>query len=83
MGMNKKFYRGDPYWQNEQPEYANAGKIRVAYYPEAGKLHFSVLYRTFEDAEVKIGKTVVIDEEQFRLNPSFGALLKKVVEEWQ
>lgn len=82
MAMPEKFYKGVRYWESETPEIADAGKIRIAYYPKAGKLHFSIMYRTFEDGEIRTGKTIVIDEEQVKLNPEFGALLQKVLEEW-
>ena len=43
-----RHYEGNAYWVNEEPEQADAGRIRATYYQKAGKLHLSVLYRTFE-----------------------------------
>ena len=47
MTKGNRHYEGNAYWVNEEPEQADAGRIRATYYQKAGKLHLSVLYRTF------------------------------------
>lgn len=37
-------YRGDRYWEKETPEEARTGRVRLAYFPQAGKLQVSQVW---------------------------------------
>lgn len=82
MSRRKKHYKNSLYWLSEEPERADAGRVRATYYRRAGKLYLSILYRTF-DGNIETGKSVVLHEDVIRGNPKFRALLARVFKEWQ
>lgn len=74
-------YRGGPYWEEEEPEEARTDRIALAYYPRAGKLQVSVLWPDPVTGAKRRGKTVTLDEEDFRRHPDARALLARLLGE--
>lgn len=77
------FYRGTPYWEQEEPVTALTEHVGLTYYPKAGKLQVSILYPDKETGTAKRGKTVTLDMEDFELHPEAGELLARVLAAWQ
>ena len=77
------FYRGEPYWEKEEPVVAQTEHVALAYYPKVGKLQVSVLYPDKETGVKQRGKTLTLDMEDFQLHPEARELLAKVLEEWR
>ena|GEM_PF-1547234 len=75
-----KPYRGEPYWEKEQPLEAATHRVALSYYPKAGKLQVASLWH--KDGEAHRGKVVTIDAEDVQLNPAIRELLARVLEEW-
>jgi hypothetical protein len=78
-----KPYRGEPYWEKEQPVEAAGRRVALSYYRQAGRLQVSRLYRDRESGEVRRGTTVTLDQEDLALHPSLRELLARVLEDWQ
>lgn len=76
-------YKGSPYWEKEKPQEALTDRVSLAYYPEAGKLQVSLLWRDQETRERRRGRTVTIDQEDLAMHPEAGALLATVIEDWR
>lgn len=76
-------YRGPAYWERERPQEAQTDRIALAYYPQAGKLQISLLWRDRETGEKRRGRTVTIDQEDLALHPEAGELLAKVIADWR
>jgi hypothetical protein len=83
MATKARVYRGDPYWQREKPQEADTGKIRVGFYPEAGKLQISQLFTDRDSGELRRGKTVSLDQEDLTLHPEALALILEALEGWR
>jgi len=58
-------------------------RIALSYYPEAGKLQVSLLWRDREIGEKRRGRTVTLDQEDFLLHPEARVLLVKALQQWQ
>lgn len=69
-------YRGNPYWETEQPRTATTDKLLVSYYPKAGKFQVSTLWKDKESGEVKRGRTAVLDAGELAANPEALSLLE-------
>lgn len=72
--------KGKRYWERETPREADAGKVRLRYYPEAGRLQVVQLW-TDENGELKPGKCVTLNVESLALAPQAKALLQQVLED--
>jgi len=83
MANKRQFYRGERYWEREEPEEAVTDRIALAYYPKAGKLQVSLLWPDKQTGEKRRGKTVTLDCEDLQLHPEGLALLGKVVDQWK
>ncbi|MGC3975389.1 MAG: hypothetical protein QM771_13570 [Nitrospira sp.] len=69
-------YRGNPYWETEQPRKATTDKLLVSYYPKAGKVQISALWKDKESGEVKPGRTAVLDAAELGAHPEALGLLE-------
>lgn len=69
-------YRGTPYWEQETPKTVTTEKLRVAFYPKAGKLQVSALWKNRHSGEVKPGRTAVLDATELAANPDALSLLE-------
>lgn len=76
-------YRGPAYWEKEQPGEVMTDRIALAYYPKAGKLQISYVFRDQAAGEIRRGKTVTLDFEDVAAHPEVRGLLEKVLEEWK
>lgn len=81
MATRTRTYRGDRYWEREQPVEARTARTWLTYFPEAGKLQVSQLWTDRETGEPRRGKTVTIDSEDLALHPEARELLRRFVEE--
>lgn len=81
--MPKRSYRGEAYWEQEQPEEARSGRVLLRWFAKAGKLQVTSLYKDRESGELRPGKVVTLDEEDLRLHPELLEMLARVVEEWR
>ena len=77
------FYRGESYWESEEPVVARTERVALSYFSKAGKLQVSILYPDKETGEKQRGKTVTLDMEDFQLHPKAGELLAKVLGAWR
>lgn len=68
------------YWEQEQPETAQTAKVRLAYFPVAGKLQVSRLWRDPETGEVKLGKTATLDVADLQKHAEARELLRRFLE---
>lgn len=67
-------YRGEAYWERERPKEADAGRVRLRYFEQAGKLQVVQLWR--DDAgQVRPGKTVTLDVESLSAHEGSRGLL--------
>jgi len=82
---NKKTrsYRGEHYWEKEEPIEVSTNRISLQYFPKAGKLQVSILWPDKETGEKRRGKTVTIDHEDLALYREVQKLLARVLKEWQ
>lgn len=76
-------YRGERYWEKEEPVTAQTERVALTYYPKAGKLQVSILFLDKESGEKRKGKTLTLDQEDFELHPEAGDFLAKVLEDWR
>jgi hypothetical protein len=75
-------YRGERYWEKEEPQEAMTDRIALAYFPQAGKLQISLLWPDRETGEKRRGKTVTLDYEDLQAHPDALDLLSRVAAEW-
>ncbi|MDP2859305.1 MAG: hypothetical protein Q8P50_15215 [Bacillota bacterium] len=83
MTTQAKRYVGDPYWERERPRETDTAKVRVSYFPEAGKLQIAQLFTDRDTGEAKRGRTVTLDQEDLTLHPAARALILEVLEAWR
>lgn len=72
-------YRGERYWEKETPQEAPTGRVWLTYFPMAGKLQVSQVWRG-EDGEPRRGKTVTLDMEDLALHEEARNLLARFLE---
>lgn len=72
-------YRGDNYWEKESPLKVTTDKIRICYYPIAGKLQISAGWRNRDTGKVRYGRTVVLDTASLTASPEARALIETVL----
>lgn len=75
-----RWYRGDPYWEKETPRQADAGRVRLKYYENYGKLQVVQLW-TDAEGQIRPGRTVTLDVEALALSDEARALLRSVLED--
>jgi hypothetical protein len=69
-------YRGTRYWENEQGRTVKTDKVRVVFYPKAGKLQVSHAWRDRKSGRVRYGRTAVLDAAVTGSSPEALALLE-------
>ncbi|MCW5797721.1 MAG: hypothetical protein KIT40_04415 [Nitrospira sp.] len=69
-------YRGDTYWEKESPLKVTTDKVRVCYYPIAGKLQISAGWKDPHSEKVRYGRTVVLDASVIGSSPEAISLLE-------
>lgn len=72
-------YRGDNYWERETPLRVTTDKIRICYYPTAGKLQISAGWKNRDTGKVRYGRTVVLDTASLTAHPETRALIETVL----
>lgn len=82
MARSEGKHRGDPYWQTETPKTADTGKVRISFFPEAGKLQISQLFTDRDSGELRRGRTVTLDGEDMLLHPEAAVLILEALEAW-
>ena len=76
-------YYGQRYWETETPEQVDSSRLRLNYYPKAGKLQVSSLYIDRKTQEIRPGRTVTLDREDLILHPAAAELLIRALNEWR
>ncbi len=69
-------YRGDHYWENESPLKVTTDKVRICFYPIAGKLQISAGWKNRDTGKVRYGKTAVLDAASLTDSPEALTLLE-------
>ncbi len=69
-------YRGDTYWVKETPLKVSTDKVRVCYYPIAGKLQISAGWKNRDTGKVRFGRTAVLDTSVIGSSPEALILLE-------
>lgn len=69
-------YRGDSYWEKEEPLKVTTDKVRICYYPAAGKLQISAGWKDRDTGKVRYGKTAVLDAASLTDSPEAFSLLE-------
>ena len=67
-------YRGERYWEAEQPREADCGWVRLRYFEQAGKLQVQHLWRD-KAGQLRPGRVVTLDAEALALAPEARAIL--------
>ncbi len=71
-----RHYRGDNYWEKEAPLKVTTDKVRVCYYPIAGKLQISAGWKNRNTGKVRYGRTAVLDAASLADSPEAFNLLE-------
>lgn len=81
IGLQRKSrrYRGDNYWEKESPVKVATDKVRICYYPTAGKLQISAGWKDRDTGKVRYGRTVVLDTASLTASPEARALFETVL----
>lgn len=69
-------YRGNKYWEKESPVKVTTDKVRVCYYPIAGKLQISAGWKNRHTGKVRFGRTAVLDTSVIGSSPEALTLLE-------
>ena len=77
-GTLARRYRGDRYWEKEQGRTVKTDKVRVVFYPIAGKLQISGAWKSPQSGKVAFGRTAVCASD-IASNPEALALLEAFV----
>lgn len=72
-------YRGDHYWENESPLKVTTDKVRICFYPIAGKLQISAGWKDRDTGKVRYGRTVVLDTASLTASPEALALFETIL----
>jgi len=72
-------YRGDTYWERESPLKVTTDKVRICYYPTAGKLQISAGWKDRDTGKVRYGRTVVLDTASLTASPEALALFQTIL----
>jgi hypothetical protein len=74
-------YRGDRYWEQEDPHKVTTDKARLCYYPVAGKLQISWGYKHPHSGKVRYGRTVVLDRSAIASSPEAFSLFETFLQQ--
>lgn len=74
-------YRGNNYWEKEIPIQVTTDKVRVCYYPTAGKLQISAGWKDRDTGKVRYGRTAVLDTSSLADSPEALSLLETFVKQ--
>lgn len=72
-------YRGDHYWKKESPVTVSTDKVRICYYPTAGKLQISAGWKNRDTGKVHYGRTVVLDTASLTASPEARDLFETIL----
>ncbi|CBK43885.1 protein of unknown function [Nitrospira defluvii] len=70
---------GDAYWEKESPLKVTTDKLRICYYPTAGKLQISAGWKDRDTGKVRYGRTVVLDTASLTASPEALALFETIL----
>jgi len=76
ISSGSKNYRGHKYWEQEIPLKVTTDKVRICYYPTAGKLQISAGWKDRGTGKVRYGKTAVLDAASLTDSPEALTLLE-------
>lgn len=74
--MKTRMYRGDNYWEKESPVKVATDKVRICYYPIAGKLQISAGWKDRDTGKVRYGRTAVLDAASLADGPEAFSLIE-------
>ncbi len=72
-------YRGDKYWEREEPLKVTTDNVRLCYYPSANRLQISAGRKNRDTGKVRYGRTVVLDTASLTASPEARALFETVL----
>lgn len=78
--MAKWYRKANAYWEKEQPTETTTGKIKLRYFPKAGKLQVAAYFS--KDGQEILTKVVTLDQEDMVLHPEALKMLIRVLSEW-
>ena len=73
-----KRYAGKPYWQEETPKEARAGRTLLRYFVDAQRLQVCATYQD-RDGNTQIGRVVTLDLQALATSDEARALLEEVL----